>query len=94
MKVTPELVKKVAEVTRIELTDEQIEKLIPKLESVITEIKKLDEVDTEGVEPIIQVTGLKDVMDKDEIRQFKDTQSLLKCSKLKDGSFIRVKKAV
>lgn len=94
MSVTKEQVRKIAEVTRIDLSDEEIEVLLPKLNSVVSEIKKLEEVDTEGVEPIAQITGLENVMEEDEVRQFEDISALVKCSPLAEGSFIKVKKSL
>lgn len=94
MSVTKEQVLKIAEVTRIDLSDEQIEKLLPKLNSVISEIKKLDEVDTEGVEPIAQITGLKNIMEEDVVRAFADPAALVQCSPLAEGGFVKVMKSL
>lgn len=94
MSVTAEQVKNIANVTRIDLDDDQIADLVPKLNMIIGEIVKLDEVDTTGVEPVQQMTGLKNAYDEDEVRPFPDTQKLVKCSPLHEGSFIKVKKAL
>jgi aspartyl-tRNA(Asn)/glutamyl-tRNA(Gln) amidotransferase subunit C len=94
MSVTADQVKEIANVTRIDLDDDQIANLVPKLNSIIGEIKKLDEVDTKGVEPLNQMTGLTNALDSDEVRPFEGTEKLVQCSPLSEGSFIKVKKAV
>ena len=45
-------------------------------------MEKLNGVDVKGVEPTSQVTGLKNVMRKDETERFSERDMLLKCSEL------------
>jgi aspartyl-tRNA(Asn)/glutamyl-tRNA(Gln) amidotransferase subunit C len=59
--LTPEEVKKVAEMARIELSDTEVEKFQKDLSSVLDYVDVLKEVDTEGLEIVSSVTGLENV---------------------------------
>ncbi len=63
--ITKEDVVKIAKLARLELTKEEIERYQKDLSSILEYAKKLDEVDTEGVEPLYQVTGLEHVVRED-----------------------------
>jgi len=66
MKLTAEEVKKIANLAKLELTDAEVDKFAVQLSEILSNAKILDEVDTEGVEPISQTTGLKNVSFADE----------------------------
>ncbi len=67
MKITTEEVKHIAKLARLELTDTEVDKFAEQLSGILSNAEMLDEVDTEGVEPIAQITGLKSVSFKDEV---------------------------
>ena len=46
----------VAELAHLELSDEELKKFVPQLDSVLTYVEKLNQLDTTGVEPMAQVT--------------------------------------
>lgn len=82
-KISKDEVKKVAQLARIKLTDEEVEKYTGQFGSIFEYMDILNEVDTEGIEPTSQVTGLKDVMREDEVdRDFCNGDELLECSPL------------
>lgn len=56
MYFTKEKVKANAKMVRIGLSDDMAEKMTEELENVINWIKGLDDVDTEGIEPLISVS--------------------------------------
>lgn len=59
----------VANLAKLNLTEDEIEKFLPQLSSIVNFISQLNEVDTTGIEPTSQTTGLVDVLRKDEVRQ-------------------------
>ncbi|MBU1018618.1 MAG: Asp-tRNA(Asn)/Glu-tRNA(Gln) amidotransferase subunit GatC [Patescibacteria group bacterium] len=67
-----------------------------KLDSVFEYMEVLNEVDTEGVEPTSQVTGLQDVMREDEIDEsICSGDDLLACSPLEvENRQIKVRKVL
>ena len=68
MALTKEEIQHIALLARLGLTDEEVEKYSDQLSSILDYIEQLKEVDTEGVEPTAQVTGLENVMREDEIQ--------------------------
>lgn len=65
MKLSKEEVKKIGKLARLALSDAEVEKFGNQLSDILNHAKMLDEVDTVGVEPIAQITGLKNVSFKD-----------------------------
>lgn len=64
--ITKDEVEHIARLARIRLTEEQKEKMTKELGAILTYVEKLKEVDTTGVEPTAQVTGLESVFRKDD----------------------------
>jgi len=55
----------VAKLAKLDLSEEEIAKFTPQLSKVIDYISELSEVDTKGVEPTSQTTGLENVYRND-----------------------------
>ncbi len=70
-KLTRDQVLKLAHLSRLKLTDEEIERFRVELSEILTYVEKLDEVDTSGLKPTYQVTGLKNIMRQDEEIEYK-----------------------
>jgi len=56
MALTEKDVRYVASLAHLELTDEEVRQFLPQLDSILRYIGKLNELDTEQVEPMAQVT--------------------------------------
>lgn len=86
----------VAKLSRIKLTDEQVKKFAGQLGRVFEYMDVLKEVDVEGVEETSQVTGLENVMEKDEVQKAQASrEELLDCTELPvDSKQVRVDKAI
>lgn len=69
-KLTRDAVIKLAQLSRLKLTDEEIERFREELSSILDYVRMLDKVDVAGLEPTYQVTGLKNVMRKDKIKDY------------------------
>lgn len=65
MKLSGEEVRRIAKLARLGLTDQEVEKFSVQLSDILSHAKMLDEVDTRNVEPVAQITGLKDVFYED-----------------------------
>ena len=46
----------VADLAHLELTEEEVKKFLPQLDSILQYVQKLNELDTSAVEPMAQVT--------------------------------------
>ncbi len=55
MKLTEEEVRRVADLANLALTDDEIARMAHDLDGILTHIDKLNELDTDGVEPMAQV---------------------------------------
>ena len=56
MALTEKDVRYVAELAHLELTDEEVRKFLPQLDSILEYMQKLNALDTSEVEPMAQVT--------------------------------------
>lgn len=66
MALSIEEIKKIASLARIELTAEEEKRHAETISAVLDYMKMLNEVDTNGVEPTAQVTGLSNVYREDK----------------------------
>ena len=95
MKLSKEEVKKIGKLARLALSDAEIEKFGNQLSDILSYAKMLDEVDTTGVEPIAQITGLKNVSFKDESVDCKLADKLLEQSPMaKQDHMLKDRKSV
>ncbi len=92
MKLSPEKIDHIAELARLELSEEEKEQYAEELSVVLDYIEKLQEVDTTNVEPTAQVTGLKNVVRKDKIKQVskEKRQHLIKEFPQREGRMLKV----
>lgn len=82
MKLTKQQVHHVAKLARLGLSDAEIEKFQVQLSAILEYVEQLNEVNTDGVEPTAQVTGLANVTRQDVPRSFSIPEKLLACSPL------------
>ncbi len=94
--LTEEQVRHVAKLARLKLSDEEVKKFSGQLSGVLEYVDILKEVDTDGVEITSQVTGLKNVLRKDEVVKSEATrEELLACSELEiDNNQVKVMHAI
>lgn len=93
MQLTRDQVLHVASLARIGLDEKQIQKFQKELSSILDYVEILNEVDTQGVMPTSQVTGLENVLREDEVLKKWDKKRLLDCSPLQiERNQIKVKK--
>ena len=94
-KLSADDVLKLARLSRLRLEPSEVEKFRNELSEILNYVEKLDSVDTSGLEPTYQVTGLKNVMRSDEIKSYGyNSADLLKnAPATKDGQF-KVKKVL
>lgn len=67
-KITRKEVEHVARLARLELTEEEKERMTAQLDSILAYIDKLNELDTSNVEPTTTVIPMVSVMRDDEAR--------------------------
>ncbi|OGI25716.1 MAG: hypothetical protein A3J76_01110 [Candidatus Moranbacteria bacterium RBG_13_45_13] len=65
-------VQKIANLARIEITDEEAEKYSKELSDILGFVEKLNEADTVGIEPIAHITGARNVTREDRIIDYSE----------------------
>lgn len=93
-KISRDVVLKLAQLSNIQLVDEEIDGLATDIQSILTYVEQLDELDTEGVEPAYQVTGLSNVYRADEVDQSVSRETLLKLAPESAAHQIKVPKVL
>lgn len=68
MELSKEQIQHIATLARLELTEEELEKYGGQLSAVLGYIEQLQEVNTDGIEPTAQVTGLENSWREDVVR--------------------------
>ena len=66
--ITTDDVRHLAQLSNLQLADDEVENLRGDLENILGYIEQLSELDTTGVEPTYQVTGLENVWRDDEVQ--------------------------
>jgi len=86
--ITKDQVKHVAHLARLEITEEEAEQFTEHLSAIITYAEKLNELDTEGIEPTTHVLDLKNVFRKDEAKHTITQEDAMKnAPDSEDGQF-------
>jgi aspartyl-tRNA(Asn)/glutamyl-tRNA(Gln) amidotransferase subunit C len=65
VKISKQEVEHVAKLARLELSDQEREKLTDQLSNILTYVEKLNELDTTGVDPTSHVLDIRNVMRED-----------------------------
>ena len=94
MPIDKNQVKKVAKLSRISLDNKQIDSLSKDLDSIITFVEKLNELDTEKIKTLNSVTNKKLETRNDIVDDGKIKKEILKNSPEKNEDFFIVPKVV
>ncbi len=78
----------------IELSEEEKALFTEQFNDILDYFKKIDEVDTEGVEPTYNVLDLKNVSRKDETKPSLSTEEALKNAPKKEKKFLKAPRIV
>ena len=88
MEITMDLISYLEKLGRIRLTDEEKEKAIIDLSSILGYIDKLNELDTDSVEPLSHAFPITNVFREDEVTNSDRHDAILSNAPAqKDGSF-------
>ena len=87
-------VQHLAALSSLQLTDDDVESLRQDLERIIKYIEQLSELDTTGVEPTYQVTGLENVWREDVVTQSVSRDILLSLAPDQQNNQVKVPKVL
>lgn len=94
-KLTRDDVLKLARLARIDISEEEIEEFSKEFSEILAYVEQLNAVDVSELKPTSQVTGLTNIMRKDEVKDYGyETDDLLKnVPRVKDEQ-IQVKRMI
>jgi aspartyl-tRNA(Asn)/glutamyl-tRNA(Gln) amidotransferase subunit C len=96
-KVTVDDVERVAELANVELTPEESGRMLRDLNAILDYVAELNELDTEGVAPLAQVSELNAVataLRSDEVKPSLDRAAVMSQAPESNGAFFKVPKVI
>jgi aspartyl-tRNA(Asn)/glutamyl-tRNA(Gln) amidotransferase subunit C len=94
MKIDNELVDRLAELSKLEFDEHAQEDLKRDLGKILDLVKKLEEVNVDGVEPLIYMTDEKNVLRKDEVRDMVSKEEALQNAPQRDSDYFKLPKVI
>ena len=94
MKLDKELVRKIAELARLELTTKEIDDFTQELKEILDAFSKLEEVDTEGIGPSFQPVVIKNRLRRDKSKQGLYQKEALDLAEHKKDGYFKGPKAI
>ncbi len=91
--LTKSEVQHIAALARVGLSDKDIEKYRKDLSAILDYFKKLEELDTKGIEPIGHITGRANVTREDKVEDFGEEgkKAILNNAPEKKEGYVKVK---
>jgi aspartyl-tRNA(Asn)/glutamyl-tRNA(Gln) amidotransferase subunit C len=86
------LVKKVAKLARLDLTDAEVVEFTGQLSAILDYMAKLNELDTTNVQPLAHCLPISNVLREDHVKQSLGTEAALANAPQRDGDFFKVPK--
>ena len=94
MAVTRKDVEHIAELARLKFADAELDSYTDQLNEILNYMEKLNELDTENVEPLSHPVEGNNVFRADEIKSSITTEEALKNAPQKDEQFFHVPKII
>jgi aspartyl-tRNA(Asn)/glutamyl-tRNA(Gln) amidotransferase subunit C len=93
-KITAKEVRRIAALANIGLSEVEVTAMAGELDRIVQFVEQLQSVDTAGVPPTDQVTGLVDVFRPDEVRREFTREELLAGAPAQQDGFFKVKRVL
>lgn len=90
-KINKSDIEKMAQLSRLELTDEEKEKFAGQFSDILGYVEELSEIDDQNIEPIDHITGLKNISREDKVINSCDRETMLKNAPEEQDGFIKTK---
>lgn len=94
MSVNIDDVRHLAVLSKLSLSDDELRSLTSDIDAILGYIDQLDQLDTEGVKPTFQLTGLSNVWREDAIKSQIDREKLLDLAPEQLGNQVKVPKVL
>jgi aspartyl-tRNA(Asn)/glutamyl-tRNA(Gln) amidotransferase subunit C len=94
MAITRETLDKIAHLARLEFAEKDADKILKDMNGILAFVDKLDEVDTEGIEPLTSMSHEINAFREDEVKTHLPHEEALVNAPKKDKHFFRVPKVL
>lgn len=94
MKVTDELVDDLAKLAKLEFNGEKKDRIKEEFQKMLDFVGKLDELDTDGVEPLIHISDAVNAFREDDAANTVSHEDALKNAPQKDSDYFKVPKVL
>ena len=91
-RIDKEQVRKVAKLSRLELTEAEVEEFTGQLSAILDYVEKMNELDTANVEPLAHCLPVSNVFREDVAKESLGTEKALANAPERDGEFFKVPK--
>lgn len=94
MKIDRTVLDKIAHLSRLEFNEQDAEKMMRDMTAIVTWVEKLNEVNTEGIEPLTTMSHEINMMREDKTAAPMDHDRALNGAPNKDADYFRVPKVL
>lgn len=93
-KVSIEEIDRLAQLARLKFDGDEKDEILNDMNKMLDFIKKLDELDTEGVEPLLFMVDETQELRSDDVRMDTTQEEALKNAPLKDSDYFKIPKVL
>jgi len=94
MKVDENMIDKIAKLSMLEFDEKQKPTIINDMNKMLEFINKLNEINTDSVEPLIHISEEKNILRKDISNTYISQQEALKNAPMKDSTYFKMPKVL
>ena len=93
-RISSDEVKKVAQLSRLELNENEIHQHAEQLEKILTYIKQLEKINTEDVPCTTRAIEVVNVLRKDDNKNYENSEEILDLAPSRENNFFKVPKII
>ncbi len=94
MKIDEQLISRLEHLARLELSDVEKANVMRDLDNILALIEKMNELDTQGVEPLVYINPIQNSLREDRIENQVSREEALQNAPKQDGVYFRVPKVI
>jgi len=91
-KIDQAQVRKVARLSRLDLTEAEVEEFTCQLSAILDYVEKMNELDTDNIEPLAHCLPISNVFRADSVKESLGTEKTLANAPQRNGEFFKVPK--
>jgi aspartyl-tRNA(Asn)/glutamyl-tRNA(Gln) amidotransferase subunit C len=94
MQIDRALLDKIAHLSRLEFDEKDAGKMMRDMTAIVTWVEQLNEVNTDGVEPLTTMSHEVNALREDEVKEHLSHEKALQHAPKKDNDYFRVPKVI